>query len=82
MALPLRNLYKCKQVACSVVVACCDCPLFFILVLLLLVYFFITLFIQMLLLYFDLFVDYVNKPIIFVSELLFMILETYLLECS
>ena len=82
MSLPLRNLYKCKQVACSVVVACllvyplfytelCCCMFsfespFFILMLLLLVYFFIPIFILMLLLYFCLYVDNLNKPIIFV----------------
>ena len=46
----LREIYKCKQIACSVVVACFVNPLLFILPLLLLVYFF----------------DHVNKPIIFV----------------
>ena len=49
MSLPSRNLYKCKQVACSVVVACLLLKPFFIL---------------MLLLYFSLFID-VNKPLIF-----------------
>ena len=45
MSLLLRNLYKCKQVAYSVVVACVFVySLIFILMLLLFVYFFITFF--------------------------------------
>ena len=80
MSLHLRNLYKCKQVACSVTVACLLVyPLFLYCTLLLLVYFFIPFFKQrlllfvcffiaffkLMLLYFSLFVDHVNKPIIF-----------------
>ena len=54
------NFYKCKQVVCSIVVACLldyfhAC---------LLLYAFLIL---MLLVYFCLFVDHVNKPVIFVS---------------
>ena len=62
----MRNLYKCKQVACSAVVAvvCFVYPLFFIrhfvVVCLRLII------ILMLLPYFCLFVNHVNKPIIVV----------------
>ena len=42
MSLPSRNLYKCKQVACSVIVACLyDYPFFLCHTLLLPVYFLI-----------------------------------------
>ena len=84
MSLPSRNLYKCKQVACSIVVICLFAyPLFLYCTLLLPIYFFIPLFycnvvvpcsllyyffILMVLLDFCLFVDHVNKPIIFVFE--------------
>ena len=73
MALPLHNLYKCKQVGCSVVVACFIYQLFFILhcvvaclllnprMLLLLVYFFIPFFYTDVVAIFCLFVDHVNK---------------------
>ena len=59
ISLPSRNPYKCKQIACSFIVACFVYMLFFILHLLLFVYFFI-------LFYFCLFIDHVNKPIILV----------------
>ena len=63
MSLPLRNLYKCKQVACNVVVAYLFVyPPFLYGTLFLPVYFFIP-FIY--LLYFCLLVDHVNKSIVF-----------------
>ena len=67
MSLPSRNFYICKQVTCSDVVSCLLVyPLFLYCTLLLPVYFFIPFFIPLLLLYFCLFSDHVNKPIIFV----------------
>ena len=70
MSLPSRNLYKCKQVACSVVVVCCVYPLFFYTALCCCLFTSLTpfVFILMLLLYFGLFVDHVTKPIILVFE--------------
>ena len=78
MFLPLQNLYKCKQVACSVVVACLLHNRLFYTNLLLLVYFFILfLFILILLLCFCLLVDHVHiNPLFLFSELLFIFLIT------
>ena len=53
ISLPFRNLYKCKQVTCNVVVACLLLN---------------RLFTQMLLLYSGLFADHVNKPIILIFK--------------
>ena len=63
---PLPNLYKCKQVACSVVVVCFY-PFSLYCTLLLVVYFLISLFLYWCCCYiFCLCINYVNKPIIFV----------------
>ena len=78
MISPLRNLYKCKQVACSVCCCLLIClfavfKLHFVVACLILNPFFyidvfvagLLFFILMLLPYFCIFVDHVNKPIIF-----------------
>ena len=69
MYLSSRNLYKCQQVACSVVVACLLIyTLFLHCTLLLPVYFLIPFFILMLLLYFYLLVDHGSNHIIFAHQ--------------
>ena len=67
MSLPSRNLYKCKQVACNVIVTCLFVyPLFLYCTLLLLVYFFFPYFVLILLLYFCLLVSHGNTLFIIV----------------
>ena len=67
MFLPSRNLYKCKQAAGIIVIACFY-PVFLYCTFLLVVYFLTSFyfFILILLLYFCLLINHVNKPIIFV----------------
>ena len=65
MSLPSRNLYKCKQVAFNVVVACLLVyPLFLYCIFLLPVYFLFPFYTDVVGIYF--FIHHVNKPIIFV----------------
>ena len=66
MSLPSKHLYKCKQVACSVIVACLFVSPFFVVLQFVVACLLLNLFfILMLLPYFCLFVDHVNKSIIF-----------------